>query len=148
MNSPKNSMIKQLISYVTFIRRMGTQAKFIPCDRKSANMKWQQTVNLLFNLSTTYFMEDMERASFKNSIIKFHLMFWKVFPPILRWPLGVNIPSCFSLLKCDLKRSKFYTITPNCKFFVCFFIQQMQKNKTQYFKTKLKYFQTYIFYGF
>ena len=48
----------------------------------STNTKWLQALNLLFNLFTPYFMNDMEKASFHNFIINFHLNFLKVFPAI------------------------------------------------------------------
>ena len=44
----------------------------------SANKKCLETVNLLFNLSNTYFIE---RAILSNFIINAHLMFWRCFKP-------------------------------------------------------------------
>ena len=53
---------------------MGNQTKSLNMKEVlSANTKWLETVNLLFNLSNTYLMEDIMRASFQYFIINMYL---------------------------------------------------------------------------
>ena len=93
----------------------------------------QNVVNLLCNLSTTYFMEDMERTSFQNFIFNLHLIFWKVCPAILCWPQGEKFSFwSFSGWKGELKQCNICIISSNSKF-LYYSIHQMWENNTKCF---------------
>ena len=57
---------------------MGKQAKFSQCEREFVcQHEMAGDCEPIFNLSNTYLMEEMERASFQNFIIELHLNFFK-----------------------------------------------------------------------
>ena len=94
----------------------------------SANTKWLETVNLLFNLSTTYFMEDMERASFHNFIITYIWCFGRCLKPSCVVQREKIFPSCsFSWWKWDLIQSKICIIPSNISSFVFFYPANVRK---------------------
>ena len=132
----KYSIVKNcFISYFTFIMGIEKRAKFSPCERKFVCQHEIATVKLVFNLPTTYFMEDMVRTSFQNVIITCIWCFGRCFQPSCADQREKIFPSCsFSWWKWDLIESKICLILSFC----IFSIQQMWENNTQWYKTILK----------
>ena len=88
-----------------------------------------ETVQILFNLSTTYFMEGMERAKLPKFHHNLHLMLYKVFPAILCCPEGESFHS-WSISWWDMIQRKICMILSNIISFY-FSVQQMLENKMQ-----------------
>ena len=97
--------------------------KFCPVESLSANTKWPETGKLLFNMSTTYFMEDMEdmeRASFQKFIRTCIWCLEGFFQQSCADQREKILPSCsFSWWNWDLIQS-IICIVPSKYFFVFF----------------------------
>ena len=109
-----------LLYFIFLFHHEGGQAGKILSLWEKVCLPTQNVVNLLCNLSTTYFMEDMERASFQNFIRTCILCLEGFSPTILCWPEGDN-SSFLLLLMMKLRSDTKHNLHSSVQIFFCIF---------------------------
>ena len=113
----------------------------------SANTKWLETINLLFNLFTTYFMKGKEKASFQNfphGIVSDYLVgISNHF--VLASGRRFSLPAPF---QDDIWNNA--KLAPKCPtiIFLCFSINQIWENKPNVSKQDWHIYKRKKIYGF